>query len=137
MADLTPITREEKIIAGEDVKPVTRREKFLKAFGGGGGVLTVGMVNTSLSTEVYEMDKTFEEIAAAIEARQGVQLIYDFEKKYPSVFMLCDFTRQSYGGAITSVMFSKVLYLESGMVFEGWSIASDGTIQHFRSDGES
>lgn len=34
---LEPITRQEKIIAGEDLTPITRMEKFLKNFGGGGG----------------------------------------------------------------------------------------------------
>lgn len=37
MADLKPITRQEKIIAGEDIKPVTRLEHFLKQYGGGSG----------------------------------------------------------------------------------------------------
>lgn len=30
MADLTPITRQEKILAGENIVPVTRMEMFLK-----------------------------------------------------------------------------------------------------------
>ena len=33
---LEPITRQEKIIAGQDLTPITRMEKFLKDFGGGG-----------------------------------------------------------------------------------------------------
>lgn len=33
---LEPITRQEKIIAGENLKPITRMERFLKEFGGGG-----------------------------------------------------------------------------------------------------
>ena len=40
MADITPVTREEKILAGEDITPVTRTEKLLKELidsGGGGG----------------------------------------------------------------------------------------------------
>ena len=35
---LEPITRQEKIIAGQDLTPITRMEMFLKQFGGGGGV---------------------------------------------------------------------------------------------------
>ena len=35
--ELEPITRQEKIIAGQDLTPITRMEKFLKNFGGGGG----------------------------------------------------------------------------------------------------
>ena len=34
---LEPITRQEKIIAGQDLTPITRLEKFLKNFGGSGG----------------------------------------------------------------------------------------------------
>lgn len=34
---LEPITRKEKIIAGQDLTPITRMEKFLKQFGCGGG----------------------------------------------------------------------------------------------------
>ena len=34
---LEPITRQEKIIAGHDLTPITRMEMFLKNFGGGGG----------------------------------------------------------------------------------------------------
>ena len=33
---LEPITRQEQIIAGKDLQPVTRMEFFLKAYGGGG-----------------------------------------------------------------------------------------------------
>lgn len=39
---LEPITRQEKIIAGQDLTPITRLEKFLKQFGGGGGGLPTG-----------------------------------------------------------------------------------------------
>lgn len=38
---LEPITRKEKIIAGQDLTPITRMEKFLKQFGGGGGGASV------------------------------------------------------------------------------------------------
>lgn len=39
---LEPITRQEKIIAGQDLTPITRMEMFLKQFGGGGGGLPAG-----------------------------------------------------------------------------------------------
>lgn len=35
--ELEPITRQEKIIAGQDLTPITRMEMFLKQYGGGGG----------------------------------------------------------------------------------------------------
>ena len=34
---LEPITRAEQIIAGKDLQPITRMEKFLKEYGGGSG----------------------------------------------------------------------------------------------------
>ena len=34
--ELEAITRQEQIIAGKDLQPVTRMEFFLKAYGGGG-----------------------------------------------------------------------------------------------------
>lgn len=34
---LEPITRQEQIIAGKDLEPITRMEKFLKQYGGGSG----------------------------------------------------------------------------------------------------
>ena len=40
---LEPITRKEKIIAGEDLKPITRLEKFLKEYGGSGGSAGAGV----------------------------------------------------------------------------------------------
>lgn len=40
--ELKPITRQEKIIAGQDLTPITRMEKFLKQFGSGGGGLPSG-----------------------------------------------------------------------------------------------
>jgi len=40
MADLTPITRQEKILAGENITPITRMEMFLKQLiDGGAGTL--------------------------------------------------------------------------------------------------
>ena len=49
---LEPITRQEKIIAGQDLTPITRMEMFLKNFGGGGGgsvpkPLNIWMMNMS------------------------------------------------------------------------------------------
>lgn len=34
---LEPITRQEQIIAGKELEPITRMEKFLKEYGGGSG----------------------------------------------------------------------------------------------------
>lgn len=37
MSEMKPITRKEKIIAGENIPPITREEMFLNKYGGGGG----------------------------------------------------------------------------------------------------
>lgn len=50
---LEPITRQEKIIAGHDLTPITRMEMFLKQFGGsgGGGLPTGGAAYQQLVTD--------------------------------------------------------------------------------------
>ena len=76
---LEPITRQEQIIAGKDLQPVTRMEFFLKAYGGGGsggsgggsGGAFVVTITKDGGTGAYSADKTFEEISAAIEAGQN------------------------------------------------------------------
>ena len=51
---LEPITRAEQIIAGKDLQPITRMEKFLKEYGGGscgggvGDLILVEMIDKSL-----------------------------------------------------------------------------------------
>ena len=74
---LEPITRQEKIIAGQDLTPITRMEMFLKNFGGGGGgsvpaaggVTTLHINVTAVNMETMEAtftaDKTPAEMAQA------------------------------------------------------------------------
>lgn len=64
---LEPITRQEKIIAGQDLTPITRMEMFLKNFGGGGGGAGVLIVNITKDQEggLLVADKTVAEIIAA------------------------------------------------------------------------
>ena len=73
---LEPITRQEKIIAGEDLQPITRLEKFLKEYGGsggsgggGGGATTLHInvtgINTETSQATITADKTPAEIKQA------------------------------------------------------------------------
>ena len=68
---LEPITRQEKIIAGQDLEPITRMEMFLKNFGGGGGgstggglfkVTITGTANETGDSYTYESDKTGREV---------------------------------------------------------------------------
>ena len=76
---LEPITRQEKIIAGQDLEPITRMEMFLKQYGGGGGgggsvpaaggVTTLHINVTAINRETMEAtftaDKTPTEMQAA------------------------------------------------------------------------
>lgn len=52
---LEPITRQEQIIAGRDLEPITRMEKFLKQYGGGSG--GVSSYN-DLTDRPFWMEKT-------------------------------------------------------------------------------
>lgn len=95
--ELEPITRQEKIIAGQDLTPITRQEMFLKKFGGGGGsggsadavlytaqtltdaqkkqardnieaAITDFVVNATFSQDgTVSADKTYDQIRRAIE----------------------------------------------------------------------
>ena len=69
---LEPITRQEKIIAGKDLEPVTRMEMFLKQYGGGGGgggATTLHINVTAINRETLKMtftaDKTPSEMQQA------------------------------------------------------------------------
>ena len=73
---LEPITRKEKIIAGQDLTPITRMEMFLKNFGGGGGSggsgggvttlhINVTAVNRETMEATFTADKTPTEMQQA------------------------------------------------------------------------
>lgn len=82
--ELKPITRQEQIIAGKGLEPITRMEKFLKKFGGGGGgifrinvTVTGDGESSDLGDSVFDIlfdslkgeataDKTYAEIEQAI-----------------------------------------------------------------------
>ena len=73
---LEPITRQEKIIAGQNLTPITRMEMFLKNFGGGGGSgsgqFIVVVYNANPAGTILRSDKTYDEISAAIESGAAV-----------------------------------------------------------------
>ena len=83
--ELEPITRKEKIIAGQDLTPITRMEKFLKDFGGGGGGGSGGgwfVVTASVDeSENIIVDHYRDDIAAAFENGKMpiVKMTYDGE----------------------------------------------------------
>ena len=77
---LEPITRQEQIIAGKDLEPITRMEKFLKEYGGGGG--TSGSVQsdwnqTDSSAADFIKNKPFGDANTVILEEQELQ--YDAE----------------------------------------------------------
>ena len=106
---LEPITRQEKIISGENLKPITRMEMFLKEFGGGGGSVSseevVAIVKeqfpqikeqfivTFSSTDMknWTCDKTLAEITEAINSGKEVvgslngEMKLDFIGQTPNV----------------------------------------------------
>ena len=70
---LEPITRQEKIIAGQDLEPITRMEMFLKNFrGGGGGASSADVfiihVTTDETDTNAQLDKTAEQIYEAYQS---------------------------------------------------------------------
>ena len=74
---LEPITRQEKIIAGQDLTPITRMEMFLKQYGGGGGGdggggsaattlhINISAVNFETMEATFTADKTPTEMRQA------------------------------------------------------------------------
>ena len=69
---LEPITRQEKIIAGQDLTPITRMEMFLKNFGGGGGsggggVTTVHINVTAINMETMQATFTADKTPAEMQ----------------------------------------------------------------------
>ena len=56
---LEPITRKEKIIAGEDLQPITRLEKFLKEYGGSGGGVSPEEVATIIKEQFPQIKEQF------------------------------------------------------------------------------
>lgn len=64
--ELEAITRQEQIIAGKDLQPVTRMEFFLKAYGGGGsggGVQSDLSQNDSTAADYVKNRTHYEEIS--------------------------------------------------------------------------
>ena len=65
---LEPITRQEQIIAGKDLEPITRMEKFLKQYGGGGG---------ASSSDVFIIQATLDETHANAQLDKTAEQIYE------------------------------------------------------------
>lgn len=76
---LEPITRQEKIIAGQDLTPITRLEKFLKEYGGSGGggaddVYTVKRI-TNRETGEQELQGDYAGAIAAFQSGKKLKFV--------------------------------------------------------------
>lgn len=152
--ELEPITRKEKIIAGQDLTPITRMEKFLKQYGGGGGgggstdavlytaqTLTDAqkkqardnidaavadfVVNGTVNSDMtVTLDKTFNQIQAAIKA--GKQPVAKWSRG-PAVGIM-----PMVGYNANSVSFMSGMHVDENFVRSQYvSITSAGTVRFY------
>ena len=80
LENLEPATRIEAILDGEDIAPATRLEYFLaKAAegggGGGGAAFVINKVAGIIGGEPTHLDKSYNDIVAAITNGQAIQVI--------------------------------------------------------------
>jgi hypothetical protein len=85
--NLEPATRIESILDGEDIEPATRLEYFLKqaaAGGGSGGAFVINRVYGTLGGDPGYLDKSYNEIVAAITNGQAIQVMdIAMQEDYP------------------------------------------------------
>ena len=118
---LEPITRQEKIIAGQDLTPITRMEMFLKNFGGGGGGTSSADVfiihaTTDETLTNAQLDKTAEQISEAYQSGKYCLVCTDgvfmqvisvtLDERGDSV-KCCGFSFQSFQGGLYGAEFIK------------------------------
>lgn len=121
---LEPITRQEQIIAGKDLEPVTRMEMFLKQYGGGGGggggVLIVNITNGP-EDRLLVADKTVAEIIAAAHT----QLVF---AQYSAADTSGNITQHVIAGPLARIETAKVDGVERAAVFFAgyWYNSKDG-----------
>lgn len=109
---LEPITRQEQIIAGKDLQPVTRMEFFLKAYGGGGsggGALIVNLTNGPEEGSLVA-DKTIAEIIAAAHT----QLVF---AQYSAADTSGNGTQRVIAGPLARIQTEQVNGVEMARVF--------------------
>ena len=125
---LEPITRQEKIIAGQDLTPITRMEKFLKEFGGsGGGEMVVNITSEDGST--YTADKTFVEISEAIASQKTVSAHCYSPTGALQIMPMTMFMEG------IAVSFTGAIHMSADAItFDTYQIFGNDSIMHFETD---
>lgn len=125
---LEPITRQEKIIAGQDLKPITRMEKFLKEYGGGAITVTITKhvdYNVTPNVITYSIDKTAEEIQNAYRNGSEIKwhLINDIDEDFGFLNVAASYDEASLSfelssvGSVTESQGQKFLFFDRVLVF--------------------
>lgn len=120
---LEPITRQEKIIAGQDLTPITRMEKFLKQYGGGGGGAGLPSGGTPYQQLVTDGDGN---------ARWEDKPFYDARKEITLTFNPDD-TYEVYAGMLyrisdTPIGFDEILSSKTSLFIKSSGKTIDGIV---------
>lgn len=98
---LEPITRQEQIIAGKDLEPITRMERFLKEYGGASSQKLLGELVLTSENCTYNGSKALlldDEISA-----QSALLFDKVEKAFCTIFSIVSLAGTEYRVAMNYV----------------------------------
>lgn len=110
---MEPITRKERILSGEDIKPITRLEHFLKEAAGGGGGSSLPSYTDADNGKVLGLAETDGTVAPAWVNGGGGANAWDFE-----VHFAWDDELQAYSSSLSVADFAQIydnLDLETGV----------------------
>ena len=93
---LEPITRQEKIIAGQDLTPITRMEKFLKNFGGSG-------VGGGAQPDLSQTDTTKPDYVKGVIRQESLPEGYPYKEGETIHTMAPEFLPAGVGGGVQVV----------------------------------
>jgi hypothetical protein len=71
--DVKPITRKEKILAGEDLETITREEYFLKKYRGGSGDITVESLSVTENGTYSETGKAYSPVNVNVISNDNIK----------------------------------------------------------------
>lgn len=132
---LEPITRQEKIIAGQDLTPITRMEKFLKEFGGGGGSggAQSDWNQTDSSAADFIKNKPFGDEEKVIFPLGELEFVYS-EGESASIAELNDVTVN--GGDEVTVVWDGTTYKHKATYMQGMTFWGNGVVVGLEDNGE-